>query len=52
MTEKQLEALCEAARKRIADWAARSAGQHKRAMRKAVNSDLSTNQKENHVLNA
>ena len=34
MTPKQLEALVLAAQKRLKDWIARSAGQHKRAMRK------------------
>ena len=35
VTTEQLEALCEAAKKRIADFVARSAGQHVRAMRKS-----------------
>lgn len=35
MTHEQLEALCAAARKRLSDWVARSAGQHLRALRKA-----------------
>jgi hypothetical protein len=35
MTQAQLDAMEKAAKKRIADWIARSAGQHLRALRKA-----------------
>ena len=34
MTPEQLEAMCEAARKRIKEFVARSAGQHRRALNK------------------
>lgn len=33
MSPEQLEAMCEAARKRVADFVARMAGQHLRRMR-------------------
>lgn len=33
MTAEQIEALCEAARKRLADFVARMAGQHLRRMK-------------------